>query len=551
MEEIIRVENLTHTYGEGTPFCRSAVQDMSLAIYRGEFLGIIGHTGSGKSTLIQHLNGLLKPTSGRILLGGEDIWADPKKIRNVRFRVGLVFQYPEYQLFEETVYRDIAFGPTNMGLSKDEIDRRVRESAHFAGLTDDLLEKSPFALSGGQKRRVAIAGVIAMEPEVLVLDEPSAGLDPQGREELLSNIREFHRARGTTVVLVSHSMEEIAKNVDRIVVLSDSHVLMSGTPREVFARGDELMTAGLDVPQVTRVAMALRDKGIAINPAVYTVDELSKELVALKRGGGKKMLKDITLGQFFPGDTLAHKLDPRTKLLVTVFYVVALFTAKSYIAYGVLILTLIVAVRISRVGAKALFKGLKPVLFIIAFTALLNLFYTPGTELCHFWIFRITIEGVRAAITMMLRITLLIMGTFLLTYTTSPIRLTDGLESLLGPLKKIKVPVHELAMMMSIALRFIPTLIEETDKIMSAQKARGADFETGSLMQRAKALVPLLVPLFVSAFRRADELATAMECRCYHGDEGRTKLNVLHYQTRDYLVLGYYAVLVAAVIALR
>ena len=252
------------------------------------------------------------------------------------------------------------------------------------------------------------------------------------------------------------------------------------------------------------------------------------------------MLKDITLGQFFPGDTLAHKLDPRTKLLVTVFYVVALFTAKSYIAYGVLILTLIVAVRISRVGAKALFKGLKPVLFIIAFTALLNLFYTPGTELCHFWIFRITIEGVRAAITMMLRITLLIMGTFLLTYTTSPIRLTDGLESLLGPLKKIKVPVHELAMMMSIALRFIPTLIEETDKIMSAQKARGADFETGSL-----------IPLFISAFRRADELATAMECRCYHGDEGRTKLNVLHYQTRDYLVLGYYAVLVAAVIALR
>ena len=236
MEEIIRVENLTHTYGEGTPFCRSAVQDMSLAIYRGEFLGIIGHTGSGKSTLIQHLNGLLKPTSGRILLGGEDIWSDPKKIRNVRFRVGLVFQYPEYQLFEETVYRDIAFGPTNMGLSKDEIDRRVRESAHFAGLTDDLLEKSPFALSGGQKRRVAIAGVIAMEPEVLVLDEPSAGLDPQGREELLSNIREFHRARGTTVVLVSHSMEEIAKNVDRIVVLSDSHELMSGTPRASTCR---------------------------------------------------------------------------------------------------------------------------------------------------------------------------------------------------------------------------------------------------------------------------------------------------------------------------
>ena len=551
MEEIIRVENLTHTYGAGTPFCRSAVQDMSLDIYRGEFLGIIGHTGSGKSTLIQHLNGLLKPTTGRILLGGKDIWADPKKIRDVRFRVGLVFQYPEYQLFEETVYRDIAFGPTNMGLSKEEIDRRVRESARFAGLSEDLLEKSPFALSGGQKRRVAIAGVIAMEPEVLVLDEPSAGLDPQGREELLANIRAFHRERGTTVVLVSHSMEEIAKNVDRIVVLSDSHVLMSGSPREVFARGDELMSAGLDVPQVTRIAMALRERGLAISPAVYTVDELSRELVALKRGGGKKMLKDITLGQYFPGDTLAHKLDPRTKLLVTVLYIVALFTAKSYLAYGLLVLTLVVAVRISRVSVKALFKGLKPVLFIIAFTAVLNLFYTPGREIWHFWIFRMTIEGVRAAVTMMLRITLLIMGTFLLTYTTSPIRLTDGLENLLGPLKAIKLPVHELAMMMSIALRFIPTLIEETDKIMSAQKARGADFETGSLMQRAKALVPLLVPLFVSAFRRADELATAMECRCYHGGEGRTKLNVLRYQTRDYLVMAFYAALVAAVIVLR
>ena len=286
MEEIIRVENLTHTYGEGTPFCRSAVQDMSLAIYRGEFLGIIGHTGSGKSTLIQHLNGLLKPTSGRILLGGEDIWADPKKIRNVRFRVGLVFQYPEYQLFEETVYRDIAFGPTNMGLSKDEIDRRVLESAHFAGLTDDLLEKSPFALSGGQKRRVAIAGVIAMEPEVLVLDEPSAGLDPQGREELLSNIREFHRARGTTVVLVSHSMEEIARNVDRIVVLSDGKVYMEGAPKQVFARAHELEQVGLDVPQVTKVAAALKARGLDIDTAVYTVEALEQKLLSLKGGAG-------------------------------------------------------------------------------------------------------------------------------------------------------------------------------------------------------------------------------------------------------------------------
>ena len=286
MEEILRVENLTHTYGEGTPFRRSAVEDMSLSVYRGEFLGIIGHTGSGKSTMIQHLNGLLKPTSGHIYLDGKDIWAEPKKIRDVRFRVGLVFQYPEYQLFEETVYKDVAFGPGNMGLSKDEIDRRVRAAIRFAGLTEDVLDVSPFALSGGQKRRVAIAGVIAMEPVVLVLDEPTAGLDPRGRKELLANIQKFHSERGTTIVLVSHSMDEIAQNVDRIVVLSDAHALMSGTPREVFARGDELMKAGLDVPQVTRVAMALKARGLAIDPAVYTVEELKNALLALKRGGG-------------------------------------------------------------------------------------------------------------------------------------------------------------------------------------------------------------------------------------------------------------------------
>ena len=261
---------------------------MSLAIYRGEFLGIIGHTGSGKSTLIQHLNGLLKPTSGRILLGGEDIWSDPKKIRDVRFRVGLVFQYPEYQLFEETVYRDIAFGPTNMGLSKMRSTAACANPRTLRGLPTICWKNRRLPSPADRSAASPSRALLRWSPEVLVLDEPSAGLDPQGREELLSNIREFHRARGTTVVLVSHSMEEIAKNVDRIVVLSDSHVLMSGTPREVFARGDELMTAGLDVPQVTRVAMALRDKGIAINPAVYTVDELSKELVALKRGGGKK-----------------------------------------------------------------------------------------------------------------------------------------------------------------------------------------------------------------------------------------------------------------------
>ena len=262
------------------------------------------------------------------------------------------------------------------------------------------------------------------------------------------------------------------------------------------------------------------------------------------------MLKDITLGQYFPGTSLAHRLDPRTKLLLTVIYIVALFCAKSFFSYLLIALVLFTGIKVSGVAPKALVRGLKPILFIICFTAVLNLFYTPGETLASFWIFKITKEGIFTAFFMVLRITMLIMGTFLLTYTTSPIALTDGMEALLGPLKRVRVPVHELAMMMSIALRFIPTLIEETDKIMSAQKARGADFESGNLIERAKALVPILVPLFISAFRRADELAVAMECRCYHGGEGRTKLHVLRYKPRDYLVLAAYAAVVAGVLVL-
>ena len=286
MKPVLEVKALTHTYSAGTPFEHKAIEDVNLEVMPGEFLGIIGHTGSGKSTLIQHLNGLLKPTEGHIYLNGQDIWADPKNIRQVRFHVGLVFQYPEYQLFEETVYKDVAFGPKNMGLDDAEIDRRVRQSVQAVGLSADVLEKSPFALSGGQKRRVAIAGVMAMEPEVLILDEPTAGLDPRGCEDILSLLRSYHTRRGSTVVLVSHSMEEIARNAQRIIVLDKGGVAMQGTPAEVFARARELESIGLDVPQVTKIAHALHEKGVAIDPAVYTVEALQAQLLALKGGRG-------------------------------------------------------------------------------------------------------------------------------------------------------------------------------------------------------------------------------------------------------------------------
>ena len=284
MTPILETRDLTHTYGVGTPFESDAIQQVNLTFSRGEFVGIIGHTGSGKSTLIQHLNGLLKPTSGDVLLDCRSIWSDKKFTRETRFRVGLVFQYPEYQLFEETVYQDIAFGPKNMGLTKDEIDRRVREADGFVGIPEENLQKSPFELSGGQKRRVAIAGVIAMEPDVLILDEPTAGLDPVGREGILSNIRAYQAAKNATVIMVSHSMEEIASNVSRLIVMNHGKVAMTGAPREVFARAKELISMGLDIPQITQVFLRLRDMGVGVDTSVYTVEQALESLKKLRGG---------------------------------------------------------------------------------------------------------------------------------------------------------------------------------------------------------------------------------------------------------------------------
>ena len=279
----MQIEDLTHTYSAGTPFQRSAVEGLSMTVGAGEFLGVIGHTGSGKSTLIQHLNGLLQPTSGRILLEGKDIWADPKKIRDVRFKVGLVFQYPEYQLFEETCYKDIAFGPKNMGLDEAEIDRRVHEAADFVGLDPALLERSPFELSGGQKRRVAVAGVMAMKPRILVLDEPAAGLDPEGRDDILSEVKEYHKKTGTTVLLVSHSMEDIAKYANRVLVMSNKKIAMYDTVEKVFARAPELLELGLSVPQVTKIFLKLREMGVDVPADVYTIPYAVKTLLEAKR----------------------------------------------------------------------------------------------------------------------------------------------------------------------------------------------------------------------------------------------------------------------------
>ena len=277
------MKNLTYIYSAGTPFEHKALDDISFSVERGEFIGIIGHTGSGKSTLMQQLNGLLKPTSGTVLLDGQDIWSDKKLTRQARFRVGLVFQYPEYQLFEETVYKDIAFGPKNMGLSAEEVDRRVREAAGFVGLTEQQLEVSPFDLSGGQKRRVAIAGVIAMEPEVLILDEPTAGLDPVGRSEILGNIQSYRKAKNATIMMVSHSMEDVARLTDRLLVMNGSKLAMDAPPAQVFTHAEELTQMGLNIPQVTQVFLELKKLGLDVKN-VYTIEQAAAEIRRLKGG---------------------------------------------------------------------------------------------------------------------------------------------------------------------------------------------------------------------------------------------------------------------------
>ena len=281
LEPILQVKDLNYIYSAGTPFEHKALENVSFTLNRGEFVGVIGHTGSGKSTLMQQLNGLLKPTSGQVILDGVDIWSDKKITRQARFRVGLVFQYPEYQLFEETVYKDIAFGPKNMGLSAEEIDRRVREAAGFVGITERQLQASPFDLSGGQKRRVAIAGVIAMEPEVLILDEPTAGLDPIGRAEILSNIESYRKAKNATIMMVSHSMEDVARMTDRLLVLYGSRLAMDAPPSEVFTHAQELVDMGLNIPQVTQIFLHLKQMGLDVDN-VYTIEQAVSILSRLK-----------------------------------------------------------------------------------------------------------------------------------------------------------------------------------------------------------------------------------------------------------------------------
>ena len=429
-----------------------------------------------------------------------------------------------------------------------------------------------------------------MKPEVLILDEPTAGLDPKGRDDILGLVQKLHNEQGLTIILVSHSMEDVARYVSRLVVMNHGEKVFDGTPKEVFRHYKELEAIGLAAPQITYVVHKLIDKGIPLDPDITTVEEAKNAILKIwheKNGkssgnaaqvsrfrerrswerrrnsfwecghhrkdsrGGKDMLRDITLGQYYPVDSLLHRLDPRTKLFGTLVYIVTLFIADNLWAYLAATIFLITAIKLSNVPVKFMVRGLKSIMFLLLLSVSFNLFLTPGTPIFKIGFLQMTWEGLRFAAFMAIRLVYLVMGSTILTLTTTPNQLTDGLEKSLGFLKKVGVPVHEVSMMMSIALRFIPILIEETDKIMKAQMARGADFESGNLIQKAKSMVPLLVPLFVSAFRRATDLAMAMEARCYRGGEGRTKMKPLKYAKRDHMVYGAYLVYFVVAILLK
>lgn len=465
----------------------------------------------------------------------------------MRHKVGMVFQYPEHQLFEETIAQDIAFGPKNLGLSADDVDERVRDAMKFVGLDYDIYaERSPFHLSGGQMRRVAIAGVVAMNPDFLVLDEPSAGLDPFGREEIFEEIIRLHKEKGITVILVSHNMEDISRMASRLVVLDKGRVVLDGEPMDIFNNHrDELQAVGVDVPPVSVTMEYLREQGLDVSNRVLSVDDAVQAILE-----EVAMLNNITIGQYFPGNSFLHRMDPRAKIIATTIFVVAIFLANSPLAYGIVGGFTIFAMLLSRLPLRLMWSAIKPLWIIIVFTMGIHIFTTPGNPIFQWGIINITDHGVAMGLQMAARLIFLILFSSLLTYTTSPIRLTDGIEHLLNPFRRIGVPAHELAMMMTIALRFIPTLLDETDRIMKAQSARGADFVTGSIIQRAKNMVPLLVPLFISAFRRADELAIAMEARCYRGGVNRTRMKELQVTYVDYIGVGAVVLVTIVLVAL-
>ena len=544
-----------------------ALRDVTFTVEPGEFFGIAGHTGSGKSTLIQHMNGLVHPTCGRVLADGRDL-AEKGVATEVRRQVGLVFQYPENQLFANTVYDDVAFGPRNMGLGAEEVDRRVREGLALVGLSfDELSERSPFDLSGGQQRRVAFAGVLAMEPEVLVLDEPVAGLDPLSREEFLGLIRELH-AGGRTIVMVSHSMEDLAALSDRILVLSEGRLFRLGTPAEVFADAASAhRRPRLSPPPCAR--SALRWGATSTTSAPWP--PISPPNLRAPRWPPRPMRRSASrrcglptpssrvvatmpdraiIGQYWPEDSLVHAMDPRVKFILSFVLMAAVFCAATPLSLAVAALFVVGFYAASRIPLLQAIRAIGPLLVLVVLTALLNVLVVQGGHVYfEFGIICVSEKGLQSAVFIGCRLLLLLMGMSLLTLTTTTLDITAAFERLMAPLARIGVPAHELGMILGIALRFLPQFMTELGIIYRAQKSRGAHFNANPFRGGIQSLTALLIPLFTSAFRHAETLSAAMEARCYHGGVGTTRLDPLRLTWRDAVGTGALVLMIVAVIA--
>ena len=570
----LELRDVTYSY-DGT---NNAIEDIDLTLDYSRIVGIAGHTGSGKSTLIQHLNGVLHPTAGQVLLDGVDL--AHKQHRNAAVaQVGVVFQDPEQQLFGQSVLEDVAFGPRNLGLDDTQVQERVHWALRKVGMDDaDVWDKSPFELSGGQQRRVALAGVLAMEPRLLVLDEPVAGLDPAGHDYLLALIRKLH-ADGMGIVIVSHDMNDLAQLCDRIVVLNNGRIEMDGAPNEVFAQATRLRAIGLGVPDAQRVALDLRDAGmpLADDTLFCDVESLADAIAAAfaadepvprRSGRGQGVERYPSEIPLPPPNSLreqerlspatarrrsvVHRMDPRVKLTLLLVYIAIALLAKSWLALGVLAAFTVAFFAAARISVREALGAWLPLSFIVLLTLIANLFFVQGgTEYVSWGFIHISHDGVHQALFMGARLSLLLFAAVLLTLTTTPLDLTDGMESMLAPFKRIGVPAHELSMIAGIALRFLPQLNTEFKQTRAAQLSRGAKLGTGHMGERWRALKALLVPLFAGAFRHADTLAAAMDARCYHGTDGRTRLHPLELSARDAWGTAAMLLLAVAVIACR
>ncbi len=544
----IAVKDLSYSYHSGTPMQTQALREINLQIADGEYVAIMGRTGCGKTTLIQLLTGLLVPTQGTVLLDGEDINRRGFDRTTLRRKVGLVFQYPECQLFETTVRRDVAFGLKHAGLSRREVDERVRRALELCGFSyDEICDKSPLGLSGGEKRRLAIAGVLAVQPQYLFFDEPFAGLDPLGREAFTDLTKRLNR-EGVTVVIVSHNADCLAECAKRILIMDSGRIVLDGAPEDVFRDIDRIQALHLGVSDSREIAWLLQERGIeirSISPLIVSCCPPCWHI-----SGGRNMNNHFT-GQYVPGDGFLYRLDARAKLLCLLLFTVAVIAANGPAAYLAVAVSLLALLIFGRLRLRLVLGAVARLWLLYLMVFLTNaLFYSTDTPLWKWWIFSLSIQGIVQGLKVIFTIVPIMIFNNILTQTTKPLALTGALQSLLSPLRYVRLPADEIAMILSVAIQFIPTLLEETDTIKKAQTARGARFESRRLHERAAAMLPLIVPVFLSAFQRADELATAMEARGYRGAKYRTRRRSAPLSASAWAALGASTALCAITLVL-